>query len=69
MLAPPLFVTVMVCAALDVPTIWLEKLNDAGDTVATAVVVFPVPVIGTSTVVPSDIVIMKLQLYVMAAVG
>ena len=59
----------MVWAALDVPTIWLGKLNDAGDTAATAVVVFPVPVIGTSTVVPSDIVIMKLQLYVMAAVG
>ena len=58
----PVLVMVTVCAPLVDPTLWLEKVNVLGLTVALAFAVSPVPLRGTSRWLPSFRVIMKLQL-------
>src|SRR5256884_521796 len=42
--AEPVFVSVTVCAALVVPTVWLAKVSEAGERLAVVVDAVPVPV-------------------------
>ena len=68
--ALPVFVTVTVCAALFVPTVWLLNVNDAGLTPTTGVTPTPVPArFTTSGLLASLSVIVTAAALVPVAVG
>src|SRR5438132_1371591 len=68
--AEPVFVSVTVCAALVVPTLWLAKVSEAGERLAVVVDAVPVPVRPAVCGLPEALsVTLKLPVRVPDAVG
>src|SRR5207249_4957734 len=68
--AEPVFVSVTVCAALVVPTVWLAKGSEAGESLAVVVDAGPLPVTPTVCGLPEALsVALKLPVRVPDAVG
>ena len=68
--AEPVFVSVTVCAALVVPTVWLAKVSEAGERLAVVVDAVPVPVRPAVCGLPEALsVTLKLPVRVPDAVG